>query len=47
MNWIISIIIGIFVEKVYSPRLDWTRDKKLLLWYNIEGGREYKIILKI
>jgi hypothetical protein len=31
------------VEVGYRPRLDWTLDKKLLLWYGIEQRNFYII----
>jgi hypothetical protein len=37
------LIIIVFVEIDYKPRLDYTRDKKLLLWYG-KPYRKFKIL---
>ena len=35
----IFVAIG-FIEFVYSPRVDVTKDKNILLWYNISSNGE-------
>lgn len=42
---LILILSILLIEYTLKPRLDYTRDKKLLLWYNSNGGREYYEIL--
>lgn len=43
---VILFLIGIIltIEKVWSPRLDKTREGHILLHYNKRKGRTYKII---
>lgn len=38
------LIILAMIEIVYSPRLGWTRDKRLLLWYG-RRRRDYIILI--
>lgn len=37
----ILILLILIIEVIFRPRFDYTRDKKLLLWYNKRGGRSY------
>lgn len=41
MKILILIVIGIFIEIIFSPRLDWTSENELLLWY---GGLKRRFI---
>lgn len=43
------VLLGIMlaVEIGYRPRLDFTRDRDLLLWYGDTNEREYFFICKI
>lgn len=38
---IIIILLILVGEYVFSPRIDYTRDGKYLLWYNGWNNREY------
>lgn len=40
---IILVILTLIVEVVYKPRLDFTREGKLVLWYG-RNVREYWIL---
>lgn len=46
--WIIALlVVGIIIEKVWSPRLDWVEEEDLLLmYYNKKNTRSYFIIIK-
>jgi len=39
------IIIALLIEMIFKPRLDYTRDKVLLLWYG-RSNRTYTILKK-
>lgn len=41
----ILIFMGFMVEIVYRPRLDYTEERELLLWYEGKEKRVYKKIL--
>lgn len=43
---IIIFLIIILTEILYSPRLDYTKDEDLLLWYNGKPKRKYIVIFK-
>lgn len=42
------IIIGIItlIKTIFRPEFDYTRDKKLLLWYGRRNNRKYIIIFQ-
>lgn len=40
---LLLVLAAVFIELVWAPRFDFTRDKKLLLWYGITHRRYVKI----
>lgn len=45
---IISFLVFFILIKKYNPRLSWVEDSKmLLLYYNANNSRKYKIIFKL
>jgi len=38
---IIIISVLVLVEKIYSPRFDFTEDEELILWYGRLPNRKY------
>ena len=44
---IITFLVFIILIKKYNLRLDWIKESKmLLLYYNSNNSREYKVIFK-
>lgn len=39
-----TIVLLIFIEIILRPRLDITKEKKLLLWYRSREGRKYIVL---
>jgi len=39
MKFIYLLIIAFFIEAILKPRLDFTRDGGLLIWYNNKNKR--------
>ena len=33
MEVVISIVLLFFIELIFSPRIDWTDEDEILLWY--------------
>lgn len=42
---ILTIIIGLVIEVSYSPRLDYTENNQLILWYGRNSKRKFKILI--
>jgi hypothetical protein len=42
----IYLVVIIIVEFLFRPRIDFTRDKKILLWYGRSLQRKYFIIFE-
>lgn len=42
----IYIIVLLFIEFLFKPRIDVTRDKKILLWYGRSLKRKYFILFE-
>lgn len=38
------IVLLIFIEIILRPRLDITKENKLLLWYTSREGRKYIVL---
>jgi len=48
MKTILILLIGIFIEKFYSPRLSWVKESSvLLLFYSAKNIRKRLILFKI
>jgi len=46
MEKVIAFVLFIIgVEIILKPRLDWTREKKLLLWYG-RKNRDYIVLIE-
>jgi len=41
----IILVIIIVIEVAFYPRLDYTREHKLLLWYSTPKGRKYIVLM--
>ena len=41
----VLIVLAIVIEINFVPRLDYTRNHKLLLWYNCKKGRKYIVLM--
>lgn len=45
--WLILVIIVIFIEVLYKPRIDTLLNGDIVLWYdNVENKRVYKRLYK-
>jgi hypothetical protein len=42
----IYLVVIIIVEFLFRPRIDFTKDKKILLWYGRSLKRKYFIIFE-
>jgi hypothetical protein len=46
MILILILIVLLFAEVFYVPRVDYTRDNKVILWYG-KKIRKYKVLFNI
>ena len=42
---ILTIVIGLVIEIIYRPRLDYTENDQLILWYGRNSKRKFKILI--
>ncbi len=46
MNYLLIIWIFLILELCFKPRLDITKDKKILLWYGRSLKRKYFVLFE-